>query len=230
MIRVLDTETSGLDPADDAVCEVATVDVVEVDGQWKRGETWSSLVNPGRFIGVEAMAVHHITDAMVQGQPMLRDVASFLDPGEGNVVAAFNARFDMGFLANYVPAERPVICAYKVAVTLWPEAPKHSNQTLRYWLGLKLDEQLASPPHRALPDAYVTAAILVRALGKMPVSEIIDISSRPVLLPRVSFGMHFGVAWSEVPTKYMEWCLLQKMDEDVHHTCRTWLERKRRRA
>ena len=50
---------------------------------------------------------------------------------------------------------------------------KHSNQVLRYWLGLRLDADLAMPPHRAGPDAYVTAHLLLRMMALASVEQMI---------------------------------------------------------
>ncbi|HUK64216.1 MAG TPA: 3'-5' exonuclease, partial [Dongiaceae bacterium] len=65
-VVVVDTETTGMSPAEGhALVEVATV-VLE---NGTIGETWSSLVRPGRPIPPDASAVHGITDAMVAGAP-----------------------------------------------------------------------------------------------------------------------------------------------------------------
>ena len=89
---------------------------------------------------------------------------------------------------------RPAICTYKAALRLWPEAPGHGNQVLRYWLRPKdLDPVIASPPHRALPDAYVTAFILRELLELATVEELIAWTGEPALLPRVTFGQYRGV-------------------------------------
>jgi DNA polymerase III epsilon subunit-like protein len=48
ILRVVDTETTGLDPAVDKIVEIACVDVVlGADGRPRRGASWSTLVNPG---------------------------------------------------------------------------------------------------------------------------------------------------------------------------------------
>jgi len=65
-LAVLDTETTGLDPGQGhGLVEVACV--MLDDGEI--GETWSTLVNPGRPIPPDAAAVHGITDRMVQEAP-----------------------------------------------------------------------------------------------------------------------------------------------------------------
>jgi DNA polymerase III epsilon subunit-like protein len=56
----VDTETTGLSPAEGhALVEVATVTIDDS----ALGESWSSLVQPGRPIPADAAAVHGITDA-----------------------------------------------------------------------------------------------------------------------------------------------------------------------
>ena len=44
-------------------------------------------------------------------------------------------------------------------------------------------------------------------------------SQQPVLLPRVCFGKHKGLAWSELPIDYLDW-IVEKSDlnEDVTTT------------
>ena len=72
MIRVLDIETTGLDPAKDAICEIASVDMVKGGGVTNR---MSTFVNPGRPIPPSASAIHHILDEDVKGAPAFRDIA-----------------------------------------------------------------------------------------------------------------------------------------------------------
>ena len=66
IVRVVDIETTGLDPATDRIVEIAVV-VVDFQGQHYR-KLFHSLVDPGIPIPPEASAVHHITTAMVAGK------------------------------------------------------------------------------------------------------------------------------------------------------------------
>src|ERR1039458_7268675 len=71
-LAVIDTETTGLDPEKDDVVELA---VVVVEGPpWKIGPTFDSIVKPKCPIGLEAMAVHHLTESMVAGASDLASV------------------------------------------------------------------------------------------------------------------------------------------------------------
>jgi DNA polymerase III epsilon subunit-like protein len=66
---VLDLETTGLGEHD-RICEIA---IVMMRGG-KVDDVWSSLVNPGFPIPVEATAIHGITDAMVAGAPTIQQL------------------------------------------------------------------------------------------------------------------------------------------------------------
>jgi exodeoxyribonuclease X len=241
VLRIVDLETCGLPPDDCQIVEVACVDLVlepaEDDGRamvWKRGRMWSSLVNPGRPIPPVASAVHHITDAMVAEAPAFHTLVPSIVGGEPSYFVAHNARFEIVCVAAFDKLRPPIIapsrwlCTYKAAVTLWPEAPSHGNQALRYWLKLNLAEE-PGPPHRALGDAYVTAAIARRILAHSPrLEDWADVSSKPVFLPSFRFGKHQGMPIAELPIDYLEWVVQNiRDDEDVVYTSRVEIERRR---
>lgn len=219
LIRVVDTETSGLPTADDphAVVEVAYVDVE--NGEITESNSW--LCDPGRPIDIRASAVHHLTDAMVAGKPPFRNYAEILREGSTDYFAAHNVKFDRQFFDREFPDwDTPWICSLKVARHIWPDSPSHANQALRYYLGLDLPQAIAAmAPHRALPDAYVTALVMVEALQHAPLTRMLQWSNEPSLLRAVSFGKHKGMPWSEVPFDYLQWLLKQvELDEDVRFT------------
>lgn len=216
-VRVIDFETTGM-PPEAAVCEVAWVDLA-ADGAISA--ITSEIVNPGRAIAVEAMAVHHIREADVIGKRS--PDAAFLDLSNGaDVFCAHNAAFERQFFTG---GGKPWICTYKGALRVWPDAPSHSNQVLRYWLGLELDEALAMPPHRAGPDTYVTAHILNKLMAAASVEQLIGWTEQPALLTKCRFGKHRGKPWSEVPADYLQWMLRQTdMDADALFTARHHLK------
>lgn len=82
------------------------------------------------------------------------------------------------------------------------------------------------PPHRAGPDAYVTAFILRELIDQAPIEDLVRWSSGPALLARVGFGKHRGKRWSEVPADYLDW-LINKSgtdDRDVRATAKHYLK------
>jgi exodeoxyribonuclease X len=244
LIRVIDTETTGLDHALHRICEIATVDLhvpEEGDGpnQPTRGRMWGTLVNPERPIPPDASGIHDITDEMVAEAPTMRSLigdgviieVKDKENGRPDYWAAHNSRFDQKFIDPVKGL--PWIDTYRVAIVLWPNAPNYKNATLRYYLKLKLaggaDAGARGRSHTALWDAYVTAAILRRAiLEGMTVEEMIEISSRPAVLSRLGFGKHFDTPIADVPEGYLRWVLTDVKDnEDALHTANHELTRRR---
>lgn len=226
-LRVVDVETSALEPPPvGEIVEIATVDIDRAeDGTFSIGRKWSMLVKPIKPIPPEASAVHHITDEDVADAPELDDV---IENAYGSEVVAFvahNSRFDAKF---FDAMGKPWIDTYRVSLSLWPEAPNHKNFTLWYWLSLNRVYARPMAAHRAGADALVTAQILIVMLGQMRAREMVDISCRPALLPKVTFGEYRGKPWSTPPTSYIDWILRTDFDdEDVVYTANHEMELRR---
>lgn len=222
--RVLDLETTGFPPNAEAI-QVGYTDM-SFDTSTKEVHISSTtpeiLIKPQKFqIGLEALATHHITHEDLEDASLAEDVLPpIMDTEYPVAFVAHNAAFEKQFLGSMT--KKPWICTMKCAYQAWPDAPRFTNQVLRYYLGCVPDRQRAMPPHAAGPDTYTTACILGELLKKgMSVSQLIDISNNPALLPKVMFGKHKGQKWTEVPASYLSWILGQgEMDEDVRYTAR----------
>lgn len=231
LLRVLDFETSGMPTDDDphAICEIGWIDVVMSDGDWLvEPSPHSLLVDLGRPISVAARAVHHISDADVAGQASREEAVAILMGGMAPETSAFVAHFAEFENKFFDGAGVDFICSYKSALRIWPEAESHSNQFLRYFLGLELDHGKAMPPHRAGPDAYVTAHILHAILETgADIEEMIRWTAGPALLHRVTFGKHKGKLWKELPSDYLSW-IADKSDlgRDEKANARHWLKQR----
>lgn len=229
-LAVVDTETTGMEPAEDRLVELAVVrlDLAPFD-QWRTAEEWHTLVNPERPIPPEASAIHHIVARDVVSAPPAPAAWEIMGRviGEVDLWVAHNAAFDRGFISRLSPelaSPSRWIDTWRCSLHLWPEAPSHSNQTLRYWLGR--DPSLPSNlyPHRALYDTIVTADILRLMLSMRSVEDLQKMSEEPAVLRKVGFGKHRGMLWRDVPRDYMQWVLRQRdMDADTRHTCLHWL-------
>jgi exodeoxyribonuclease X len=218
VLRVIDIETTGLAPPAEII-EIGRIDLIGTNADWALQNPWSCLYRPLNGIPPETKAVHHITETMVAAaDPCGRgsiDSALF-DVGTPDVLVAHNCAFERTFISDEVTGGLPWICTYKCALRLWAEAPGHSNQVLRYWRRHVHTDEDAMPPHRALPDAYVTAHLLWDMLKMTGVEQLVQWSSEPKLLPRVPFGKHKGLRWSEVPVDYLQWMTRQAdMESDV---------------
>ncbi len=216
-LTVLDLETSGIPTETDphAVIEVGwvTVDLMGA-GEVVIGEPKSMLVDPKRPIDVEAKAAHHITETMIAGAPPPEVGFRHATDTKPEIWVAHNADFEKSFFGG---GGLPWLCTYKAACRIFPDAPSHSNQVLRYWLDLQLDDALAQPTHRAGPDAYVTAHLLAELLRSgTSVEDMVRWSRGAALLPRMNFGKYRGKKWGEAPTDYLRWIIDKSdMDKDV---------------
>ncbi|KRE05009.1 DNA polymerase III subunit epsilon [Bosea sp. Root381] len=200
-IRVVDLETAGNGPHD--VCEIGWQDVVlGSDGKWSlNAERGAILVNPGRPISSETMAIHHIRDEDVSGAPFWKEAAvSVLRPdGELVALAAHRAAFEQRFCTPALAGGAAWICTWKCALRVWPQLPRFSNQMLRYQrMPEGLVHEIGLPAHRAMPDAYVTAHHLRDMLNDASVEQLLSWSTQPGLLPRIPAGPDRGKTWDQI--------------------------------
>ena len=227
-LRVIDYETTGV--PEDAGAEVIELAYVDVDPDALTvTDRWQSFAKPVGPIPPQVKAVHHILEEDVAGAPAIRELWPLLFQGCGphDILVAHNASFEQHF---HKGDGRAWIDTYKCALVVWPDAPAHSNQVLRYWLNLdhhkEFDRVAAMPPHRALPDAYVTAHILLQLLHAITIDEMLRISAEPALLRRIGFGKHKGMLFSEAPVDYLRWIVDKaEFDPDVTATARYWVDR-----
>jgi exodeoxyribonuclease X len=204
LIRVIDTETTGLDdPAEMVEAGWTDVRLFPFNGWQIESGPFSRLVRPGMPITFPAMATHHITDAVAATGDDPDTVRRAIVAG-ADILCAHNVEFDSRFIRGH---SLPWVCTLKAAKTAWPEMQSHKNGSIRYERGLCLDDPRTEPSHRAGPDTWVTAHILLDLLKLYPVETLIEISTKPILLLKVDFGEHAGKRWSEVPTSYLNWIL-----------------------
>jgi len=93
---VLDTETTGLDPARDRIVEIGAV---ELENHMPTGRTFHEYLDPQMAMPAEAFAVHGLGDEFLRGKPLFEEKAdAFRAFVSGAALVIHNASFDMGFL------------------------------------------------------------------------------------------------------------------------------------
>lgn len=201
IIRVVDFETTGMEPPAE-VCEVGVCDL-ELGEPIMSRVSWLCGV---KEMPPEARSLHHISMAEI-GDANPFDPSRIADCGPPpDAYAAHNSEFETKF---WTP-DKPIICTYKAALRVWPDAPGHSNGTLRYWLEdqglIHPDHVMTQPAHRAGPDAYTTAHILAAlfaagATGK----QMVGWTREYRLLPKCPIGKDKGKKWADVDAGFLSW-------------------------
>ncbi|WP_459717529.1 DEDD exonuclease domain-containing protein [Actinophytocola sp. KF-1] len=176
---VFDLETTGVSDED----TITEFGAVKVRGGEVLGE-FATLVDPGRGIPPEVVALTGITDAMVYTAPRLDTVLpAFLEFISGAVLVAHNAGFDTNFVRKacerlgYRWPKPAVVCTVQLArrVLTREEAPSCRLSALARLLG-----STTTPNHRALQDARATVDVFhsllerVGSIGVQTLEELRD--------------------------------------------------------
>ena len=155
-IAVLDFETTGMSPAQQARATEIGVVIVE-DGQIVA--RYQSLMNSGAWVPPFIEQLTGISNAMLRSAPpaaqVMQEVAEFVGD---RPLLAHNASFDQKFWDAELALIRrrrvqPFACSLLLSRRLLPMAPSHKLGNLNLWAGLPS----TGKAHRALADAEMAA-------------------------------------------------------------------------
>ncbi len=175
----VDVETTGLDPRDDEIIELAmTRFYYSPDGRIHGlGESFQGFRQPSRPIPPEVTSITGITDAMVEGHQIdPTAVASFAAPSA--FVAAHNAGFDRRFLERFCDVFRTKPWACSMSQVDWA-AEGHEGVKLAY---LASGAGFFYDKHRAVNDCAAAIELLSSPLprsGGLALAALLDVARRP---------------------------------------------------
>jgi DNA polymerase III subunit epsilon len=207
---VVDLETTGGRASGEGHDAITEIGAVKVRGGVVLGEL-ATLVDPGRSIPPQIVALTGITSVMVCDAPRIDSVLpAFLEFSRGAVLVAHNAGFDIGFLR--AAAERcqitwprpPVLCTVKLArrVLTRDEAPSVRLAALARFFGAT-----TTPTHRALDDARATVDVLhglIERVGNQGVHTYTDLRSYlPDVTPAQRRNRHLADPLPHRPGVYL---------------------------
>jgi len=162
---VLDTETTGLDPAQGH--RLVEIGAIEIVNQTPTGAVFHHLIDPERDVPEEAARVHGHTSAALKGKPKFADLAdafiAFL--GEDRLVI-HNAEFDMRFInAELVRAGRGAIGMERVVDTLALARRRHPG--MQNSLDALADRYRVDRSKRVKHGALLDSEILVEIYAEL---------------------------------------------------------------
>jgi DNA polymerase-3 subunit epsilon len=166
---VLDTETTGLKPAEGH--RIVEVGCVEIVNHIPTGRTWRSLFNPERRVPPDAAKIHGLTTAKLRDAPLFKERVAglLLFLGDAKLVA-HNAPFDAAFLN----AELDLAGKEKIEASRWLDTlalarrkrpgKRNSLDALCKDFGIST---VTREKHGALTDALLLSEVYARLSDSM---------------------------------------------------------------
>lgn len=165
---VLDTETTGLDPAQGH--RIVEIGCVELVNHIPTGRTWQTYLNPERDVPPEVVAVHGLSAEFLSDKPVFAQAfPEFLDFIEHDSrLVIHNASFDMKFLnAELKKVGHPGLSSKRVIDTLqiarekFPGAPSTLDALCKRFSVDNTGRNL----HGALLDSLLLAEVYLALMG-----------------------------------------------------------------
>jgi len=164
---VLDTETTGLEPArGDRIVEIGCVEIVN---RFLTGRIFHRYINPERNMPAEAFAVHGLSEAFLADKPVFKAIVDeFLEFIGDAPLVAHNASFDANFINHELKrlGKEPVASA-RIIDTLQIARRRHPGQQnsldalcARYGI-----DNSRRTKHGALLDAEILAEVYAELSG-----------------------------------------------------------------
>jgi DNA polymerase III epsilon subunit-like protein len=157
-LAFVDIETTGLDPKNDRIIEIA---VIQTDSRGRVEDEWSTLVDPGTADAGPTW-IHGVKGEWLAAAPSFSDiVGDYLQRLDGRLLVAHNAAFDCRFLDAEMRA----------AGIEPPDLPRLDTMEICSAIGIPLKLQPACEKlgyryeaHRALDDARACGELFHRTL------------------------------------------------------------------
>ena len=182
---VLDTETTGLDPAQGH--RVIEIGCVELKNRTPTGGRFHAYINPERDVPEEARRISNLSTEFLRDKPLFADVVDgFLEFIGDSTLVIHNAEFDLKFLNSELKRlSKPTLDSDRAIDTLlisrrrFPGASASLDALCRRF-NIALDERSAKG-HGALLDAQLLADVYLELSGgRQPALELIATAAAAV--------------------------------------------------
>lgn len=223
-----DCETTGLDTDQDRIIEIAAVKFTfnEVI------DSFETLIDPQKEISADSMAIHHISQEMVEGKPLIENILdNFFQFVGKNIIVGHGIPFDIEMVSK--SAERhqmrsPLsLCPFIDTLRLarhYGQASINSLESLRKHFNIPYEGA-----HRAMSDVVVNIEVFKNLSKAFKTSDqIFQVLSKPVELKAMPLGKHKGRAFKEIPLEYLQWAVHKDFDQDLIHSLRSEIKRRKK--
>ena len=192
---ILDTETTGLEPADGH--RVIEIGCVEIMNRRLTGRNWHTYLNPDRDSDEGALRVHGLTREFLSDKPRFDSVADeLLQFLSGAEIIIHNAEFDLKFLdAEFVRLGRPAFRQLIPPVTDSLLLARELHPGKRNSLDALCDRYGVSNAHRTLHGALLDSELLAEvwlAMTRGQDSLMMDLAAEPAAGQRLAVQAESG--------------------------------------
>ena len=219
-IIILDTETTDKAP-NNRLIQLAYKNLAT-------GEVVNEYFKPAIAITFGAMAIHHITNKMVEDKVLFAESPykkTLEDVLQENILVAHNAPFDIQVLSHEGVVVGKSLDTLRIARHLL-DAEQFNLQYLRYFLDLNLEAN----SHDALGDVLVLEALFEYLKNHVKekfsystdeeiIAKLLELNAQPVLMEVINFGKYKGKTFAELANldrAYMQWLLGSESQKVVH--------------
>jgi DNA polymerase-3 subunit epsilon len=224
----LDCETTGLDPEQDRIVEIAVVKFTfsEILGSFE------TLIDPERDIPQISQEIHKIRPEMVQGKPKIGEaLPQILSLINAHPIVGHGIHFDLAILNQEAKRasistdllSNPSVDTLRLA-RLYGESPINSLERLREHFNIP-----AEGAHRAMNDVIVNIEVFKRLSSRFrTLDEIHEILRKPIRLKLMPLGKHKGRKFDEIPIEYLLWAEKKDFDQDLLFSIRSEIRNRKK--
>lgn len=223
----LDCETTGLDPQKDKIIEVA-VAVFNFDTIL---ESFETLIDPKQEIPEDSIKIHHITQDMVEGKPLIKEVLPEITRLIGDhYIVGHGVQFDLDILEHAAknvgmsfPYKAKNIMDTLRLARAYGQSPTNALSTLKTHFNIQQEGA-----HRAMTDVKVNIEVFKSlVLNYQTAADVLKELSKPILLPIMPLGKYKGRPLKEIPLDYLRWSSNQNFDQDLSYSIRQEIKKRK---
>jgi DNA polymerase-3 subunit epsilon/CBS domain-containing protein len=194
---VLDTETTGLDPAKSNLIEIGAIRLragrIDETGSYRR------LIRPPQPVPAQSTAIHGIDDAALADAPAFSDMRQEIETYLGDtLLIGHSIGFDLAILANEFRragsafTKPRALCTRMLAEVAERNLPGYSLEQVAAWLGIAPQER-----HSALGDALTTAKVFMALAPKLRDRGIRTLAEAELAVSRLTHVLddHYRAGW-----------------------------------
>ena len=237
----VDMESTGVDLKNDRIIQLAFL-------KEKAGEitAFNNLCYTDIEMNDTVIAIHHITNAMLEDKCWPYETNAFVELEKGNTESNFfvshGNELDIAMLENEeLELEMSCIDTDKCSRILLKDASGYTLSDLIKQCGLEEQSEKVAKEigltdleaHDALTDAIWHYVLFKFLMSKVEnnAEKLVELTSTPMMLEKVSFGKHKGKTFEEVMLKDsndMVWMYVNMAKNwvDLDHTLTHWLKTK----